>query len=163
MKLFSQLVVAFLCAVPLSTVACSGGSGDPSTGDDQNFTGSKLSSDEQKSAKLDDNGICRTTCKDDSGKTLAGCRAGLFADPAFCSQDDNLCRKAATDANGICRNPDGKFAVGLCCTAMCKGARLTKDSSNPAQFHCRGTDGTFAPAACCNKLASGIPVSEVVD
>src|SRR5262245_4770739 len=147
MKLFSHVVVAVMCVLPFSTMGCGSGSGDANSGDEQDFKGSKLSVNEQKSAQLDPSGICRTTCKDEAGKTLSECRAGLFADPAFCSQDDNLCRKAGSDLAGVCRNPDGKFAVALCCTAMCKGSRLTKDSSNPAQFHCRGTDGTFVTAA----------------
>jgi hypothetical protein len=74
-----------------------------------------------------------------------------------------MCRKAKVDENSICRQPDGKFAVQVCCTTLCQGARLTKDHATPAQFHCRGTDGTFVPAGCCNKEASGIPLSEMAN
>jgi hypothetical protein len=62
--------------------------------------------------------------------------------------------------DGICRHPDGKFAVSVCCSALCSGAKLSKDASG-GQFHCRGSDGTFVPAACCNKEASGIPLANV--
>jgi hypothetical protein len=133
----------------LVIVACSNDDGGATPGDDQNVTGSKLTSDEQKSAKLDDSGVCRTS-------------SGKFADPAFCNLSDNECKDVKDDdqADGICRHPDGKFAVAVCCTALCGGAKLSKDASG-GQFHCRGKDGTFVPAACCNKEASGIPLTNV--
>jgi hypothetical protein len=146
--------VALILGVSVALFACAASSEDhgPATGDDQNVTsggGSKLTSDEQKSAKLDDSGVCRTS-------------SGKFADPAFCNLSDNECKDVDnnTQADGICRHPDGKFAVALCCTALCSGAKLSKDASG-GQFHCRGADGTFVPAACCNKEASGIPLTNV--
>ena len=163
MKLGEVLCAVMTCGL-LATVACgSGGGGEAVQGADSNSTvGSRLSVNEQRSCALDDVGVCRTTCKDDEGEALSDCRAGLFADPAFCSQDDNMCKKAKSD-DDYCRNPDGRFAVALCCSSMCEGARLTKDTSTPAHYHCRGTDGTFVSAGCCNKAASGIPLSEVSD
>jgi hypothetical protein len=146
----SLAAVAFV----LGLVACAGHASDdgsPATGDDQNVTGSKLTAAEQASAKLDDNGVCRTS-------------DGKFADPAFCNLSDNECKDVDnnTQADGICRHPDGKFAVAICCTELCGGAKLSKDASG-GQFHCRGTDGTFVPAACCNKAASGIPLANLTD
>jgi hypothetical protein len=159
MKLAHVLGTAFVTGLLALACGSSGESGPIE--DDADFTGSKLSVNEQKSAKLDESGICRTTCRSvDNGRFLDDCREGLFADPAFCSQDDNECRKVKMDEAGLCRHPDGKFTVGLCCTSMCAHARLTKDHA-ASQYHCRSTDGTFLSAGCCNKQASGIPVKSV--
>src|SRR5262249_42645060 len=106
MNKVSKAVGAVLCSLVLSglTIACGGSSasGAPVGDDSADFTGSKLSVNEQKSAQLDENGVCRTTCTSANGGTLSDCRAGLFADPAFCSQDDNMCKQAKADENTVC-------------------------------------------------------------
>jgi hypothetical protein len=145
----THIVTAFF-ALALGLIACAHADTTGTPGDDQNVTGSKLTAAEQKSATLDDNGVCRTS-------------SGKFADPAFCNLADNECKDVKDDdqADSLCRHPNGKFAVEICCTTMCAGATLSKDASG-GQFHCRGTDGTFVAAACCNKAASGTPLANMV-
>jgi hypothetical protein len=151
----TKILALTFFAVSSALAACAGHSedGGVTAGGDQalSSSGSKLTAAEQKSATLDENGVCRTS-------------TGKFADPAFCNLADNECKDVDDNnqADGICRHPNGKFAVAICCTAMCSGASLTKDASG-GQFHCRGTDGTFVTAACCNKAASGIPLANLGD
>ncbi len=62
---------------------------------------------------------------------------------ATCCAEIPVCESADVDGQGACRSGDGDSVPSLCCDAICS------DASIDASGMCHNGDGAVAPASCC--------------